>query len=49
MILIATHFCSKQNGTSSAHPRSFLDLGYNTIKHCDKTAKTVLAVLSQLF
>ena len=23
--------------------------GYNTIKHCDKTAKTVLAVLSQLF
>jgi len=26
-----------------------LDRGYNTIKHCDKTAKTVLAVLSQLF
>ena len=26
-----------------------IDRGYNTIKHCDKTAKTVLAVLSQLF
>ena len=28
--------------------QTFLDRGYNTIKHCDKTAKTVLAVLSQL-
>jgi len=45
---MVTKFCTVR-GLTDGNLQLTLDRGYNTIKHCDKTAKTVLAVLSQLF